>query len=155
METSKKQNSMDGTHLSSSWDIWDGEMNKSKFTNVKKLQDPFPRFCCFREELRPRNTKKSPHGMASCVCTSFFPWKLIWGTRGFTWELLFLQIFLRFLNQEWATLTDSFQTALQLLYKKDFKKLTEKERQKSNIKHFLNALKTGLSIDHGLRPVLE
>jgi len=33
-------------------------MNKSEFTNVKKLQDPFPHLCCFREERRPR-TKKS------------------------------------------------------------------------------------------------
>lgn len=115
-----------------------------------------PLFCCFREELRPRNTKKkiSPHGMASCVCTSFFPWKLIWGTRGFTWELLFLQIFLTFLNQRWTTSTDLSQTTLQLLHKRK-QKIKKKRRQKLNIKHFLNVLKAWLSLDHGLRPVLE
>lgn len=58
METSKKHNSMDDTHLSSSWEILDTKMNKSEFTNVKKLQDPVPHFYCFREELRPR--KKAP-----------------------------------------------------------------------------------------------
>lgn len=156
METSKKQNSTNDTHLSSSWEIWDRKMNKSEFTNVKKLQDPFPRFCCFREELRLRNTKKSPHGMAICVCTCVFPWKVIWGTRGFTRELLFLQIFLRFPKQRWTTSTDPIPNYTSAALQTETKKITKKKRrQKSNIKYFLSGFKAKLSLDHGLRPVLE
>lgn len=47
-------------------------MDKSEFTNVKKLQDPFPRFCCFREELRPRNTKEKIPSWDGKLCLHFF-----------------------------------------------------------------------------------
>lgn len=157
METSKKQSSVDDTHLSSSWEIRDRKMNKREFTNVKKLQDAFPPFLLLQgwvETQEYKKKKKSPRGMARCACTSFFPWKLIWGTRGFTWELLFLQIFLTFLNQRWTTSTDLSQTTFQLLYKRK-QKISQKKRQKLSIKHFLNVLKAWLPLDHGLRPVLQ
>lgn len=142
---------MDDTHLSSSWEILDRKMNKSEFTNVKKLQDPPPHFYCFREELRPRKKKKSLLWNGKLCLHFSLSLKADPGNNRFNLGfIIFLQIISEIPKQEMKNFRpNSNDTSSAFLKETKLKKKVDKHEI---CKHFLDVLKAHLSLDHGLWP---